>query len=385
MASLQLLILASIFITISLATPLILPITKDPQTLQYLTHIHQGTTRTLTKKLVIDLGGSSLWMDCKTEHSSTSYTHSPFHSLQCLTANANKHGSSFTTLDSCSLVAKNSIAGKTMDTELGEDTIIIQSIAAIDNFLFSCAPSLLLQGLPKGAKGMVGLGRNRISLPSQLTGALGFDRKFSVCLPSSNSDGAIIFNSDSLEEISKSLIYTPLIKTQSDEYYIGVKAIKINGKSLQFDSPTKEAKLSTVVPYTTLETSIYNTVTKAFIEEATMTRVEAIAPFEFCFGLKDVSKTRFGPVVPVIDLVLQSNMVKWRIYGANSMVQVSDEVMCLGLLDGGLNVEDDIVVGGYQLENNLVEFDLAGSRMGFTSLLGRETECSSLSFGREVL
>ncbi|KAF5199843.1 Basic 7s globulin [Thalictrum thalictroides] len=312
-----------------------------------------------------------------------------------------------------------------MNGEVGEDIITVQSMptATVDHhhhrYLLTCAPSLLLQGLAKGAKGMVGLGRNRISLPSQLAGAFGSNRKFSICLPPSTSPkGAMFFDTSPLirtssynviqrkgsfpntllAEVSKSLVYTPLItkgavstkEDLADEYYIGVKSIRINGRELAInkallsineDDGSGGTKLSTTAPYTTLETSVFDTVTKAFTQVATsmfnMTREAAIAPFEFCFSSENIGKAEFGSVVPIIDLVLQSNMVKWRIHGANSMVQVSDKVMCLGFLNGGLDVRDSIVLGGYQLENNLLEFDLASSRMGFSSLLNRGIECSN--------
>lgn len=61
------------------------------------------------------------------------------------------------------------------------------------------------------------------------------------------------------------------------------------------------------------------------------------------------------------------------------MVEVSDEVMCLGFLDGGSSPRASIVIGGYQLEDNLLEFNLATSMFGFSSsLLMRDTTCSDL-------
>jgi hypothetical protein len=85
--------------------------------------------------------------------------------------------------------------------------------------------------------------------------------------------------------------------------------------------------------------------------------------------------------VPQIDLVLQSSKVSWTIFGANSMVQVKSDVMCLGFVDGGLNPRTSIVIGGYQLENNLLQFDIATSRLGFSSsLLFRQTTCANFNF-----
>lgn len=57
-------------------------------------------------------------------------------------------------------------------------------------------------------------------------------------------------------------------------------------------------KLSTIQPYTTMESSVYATFSKAYIKAATfmnMTRVAAVAPFGLCFS------SNLGPLVPEID------------------------------------------------------------------------------------
>ena len=41
--------------------------------------------------------------------------------------------------------------------------------------------------------------------------------------------------------------------------------------------------------------------------------------------------------------------------GANSMVKVKENVLCLGVVDGGLKPRTSIVTGGHQLEDNMLE------------------------------
>ncbi|GMN75271.1 hypothetical protein TIFTF001_056585 [Ficus carica] len=72
------------------------------------------------------------------------------------------------------------------------------------------------------------------------------------------------------------------------------------------------------------------------------------------------------------------------------MVKVSNEVLCLGFVDGGpIRFVDwgvkftrtAIVIGGHQIEDNLLQFDLAASRLGFSSsLLLKQTSCSNFNF-----
>ncbi|KAM7466716.1 hypothetical protein LguiB_014278 [Lonicera macranthoides] len=73
--------------------------------------------------------------------------------------------------------------------------------------------------------------------------------------------------------------------------------------------------------------------------------------------------------VPYMDLVLQSESVKRKFYEANSMVKVNNTVSCLGIQNGGLNPRTVVVLGGHQLENYILEFDLVSSKLGFNSSL----------------
>lgn len=254
---------------------------------------------------------------------------------------------------------------------------------------------------------MAGLGRTRISLPSQFSASFGFDRKFAICLSSSStSSGAAFFGGGPYMmlpgiDVSKSLIYTPLIINPvstassyfsgepSTEYFIGVNSIKVNGKQVPLNpsllSIGKEGKggtkISTVNPYTAMQTSIYKAVVGAFVKELSQVpRVAPVKPFVACFNSSSIASTRVGPGVPQIDLVLQSSGVVWTMFGANSMVQAKEGVLCLAFMDGGLSPMTSIVIGGHQLEDNLLQFDLATSRLGFSSsLLFRQATCSNFN------
>ncbi|VVA89808.1 unnamed protein product [Arabis nemorensis] len=264
-----------------------------------------------------------------------------------------------------------------------------------------------LTGLAKGTVGLAGMGRHNVGLPSQFAAAFSLKRKFAVCL--SSGRGVAFFGNVSYNflpgiEISR-LTTTPLIINpvstasaytqgeKSSEYFIGVTDIKISDKSVPFnktllkiDGATgfRGTKISTVNPYTVMETSIFNAFTSAFVKSAAarnISRVSSVKPFGACFSTANVGVTRVGYAVPEIQLVLQSNDVVWRIFGANSMVSVRNDVICLGFVDGGVNARTSVVIGGFQLEDNLVEFDLASNRFGFSStLLGRRTNCANFNF-----
>ena len=67
-----------------------------------------------------------------------------------------------------------------------------------------------------------------------------------------------------------------------------------------------------------METSIYMSFTDSFVKESSamnLTLTKAVKPFNFCYPAKDIVSTQVGPAVPVIDLVMRSESVKWRFDG----------------------------------------------------------------------
>lgn len=402
---------------------LVVPVSKDNATLQYVTRVDQRTPL-INVSLVVDLGGQFLWVDCEKNYVSSTYRPARCNSVECSLARASGCGDCFSAPrpgcnnNTCGVLPDNTVTRTATGGEVAEDVLSVQSTdgsnpgraVTVSRFLFSCAPTSLLKGLASGVSGMAGLGRTGIAFPSQFASAFSFHRTFAICLTSSTTSNGVIFFGDGPYvllpniNVSQSLIYTPLfinpVSTASAytagepsaEYFIGVKSIKVDDKDVPVNTTLLSidsegyggTKISTVNPYTILETSIYNALTEAFINETAarnITRVASVAPFGVCFSSENVLSTRVGPSVPTISLVLQNETVSWSIFGANSMVQVSEDVLCLGFVDGGENPRTSIVIGGHQLEDNLLQFDLATSRLGFSStLLGRQTTCSNFNF-----
>ncbi|KAM6566140.1 hypothetical protein CsatA_025268 [Cannabis sativa] len=414
--------LISILVSLSSATTaktvpspkaLVLRVTKDAKTLQYITQITQRTPA-VQAKVVLDVGGEFLWVTVKRAVPCGSPT-----CVLSLCGGCSTYGNS--TEQFCSVTPASLYAGATT-ADLYTDIFYIQSTngfnpaksVSVPNLPFVCAPNFLLKGLARGAVGMVGLGRNKVALPSLLSSAFNFPRKFGICL-SGHSNGVVFFGKEPLVlhgvQVTDpiSLIYTPLIRNPrslvttslgnpSTEYFIGLKSINIEDKPVKFNTTLLTfknkggyggTKISTVDPYTTLETSIYKAVVAAYIKAVKIPTVKAVAPFGACYNAKSIGFTWIGPNVPRIDLVLTNDKV-WSIIGPNLMVNVGNDILCLGLVDGGpLHFVDwgvkstptAVVIGGFQIENNFLLFDLGASRLGFSkSLLPRQTECSNFNF-----
>ncbi|XP_024039580.1 basic 7S globulin [Citrus clementina] len=274
-------------------------------------------------------------------------------------------------------------------------------LVRVPRFLFACATSFLLQkGFPKNVQGIAGLGHAPISLPNQLASHFGFPPKFALCLPSSASNvpnGAIFFGDGPYLmlpgiDISSQLRFTPLTISPEGQYYITLTSIRINNKQVPINASllkfnvnagTGGTKISTIKPYTVLEHSIYQSFTRFLTSQlpGIPQLAKPVAPFSVCYDSRKLKSTRAGPGVPNIDFVLQNQNVKWTITGANSMVEARRGVTCLAFVDGGVRPRASIIIGSHQLQDNLVQFDLAGSRLGFSSsLLFRRTSCSNFNF-----
>ncbi|KAM7462681.1 hypothetical protein LguiA_030802 [Lonicera macranthoides] len=391
-----------------------LPTRKDPRTRQYYTAITMSTNIT-NVNVVIDLGGQITWFNCD-QYNSPSYRPVPCGSNRCNTlkgsgcVGCNRPQRPGCTNNTCGSSVYNPYRNLLYAEGYGTDRMNTLStdgqfvLMGYDtkSYAFSCADAALLRNLARQTLGMIGLARTKSSLPRQLSLAFKLPNKFALCLPSSENGLGDIFIGGGpyimrpvIQDLSKSLTTTPLLinpvstapaYTQgdpSDEYFIGVKSIRIDGKVVSFNNSLLTidkngnggTKLSTIARYMLLHDSIYRAFAAAFVKVAAaknIKRVAPVRPFGVCFSM-----TRANGSVPYVDLVLQSESVKWRFYEANSMVKVNNTVSCLAIQNGGLNPRTAVVIGGHQMENYLLEFDLVSSNLGFSSsLLQMNTSCS---------
>ncbi|KAJ6422283.1 hypothetical protein OIU84_027272 [Salix udensis] len=420
------------FIPSQAALPLHTPIQKDHSTGQYIISAYLKTPLKLTK-LVLDLGATYSWENCD-DYISSTYQHIP-----CNSSIANSL-SAYACMDTCedppgpncgnnsfSFILDNPIKAVDYRKVNGINAALVDSLAlpntqgslvSISNFIFSCARTGFLKGLAKGVTGLAALGNSNLSIPVQINKAFPSSPNcFAMCLSGSTSQpGLALFGSKGpynfLQgiDLSKSLVYTPLIFNPlgrdsdsnnhrlSPEYYVGLTSIKVNGKMVALNkallaidgqSGSGGTRISTIVPYTKLQSSIYKAFTLAFLKEAAspsfnLTTTKPVKPFGVCYPASAVKNTQMGPAVPIIELVLDRQDVVWKMFGSNSMVRVtkkSVDLWCLGFVDGGGIDGPSIVIGGQQLEDNLLQFDLQSKKLGFSSsILSKGTNCADFKF-----
>ncbi|CAJ2658439.1 unnamed protein product [Trifolium pratense] len=383
------------FLTIALlsfscSSQFILPIEKDPLTNLFSTSLGIGTPQH-NFNLVIDLGGPILWYDCNKSYNSSTYT-----PLSC-DSNLCTNDAGCTSCD-----------GPLKPGDTGNDVLFISN-TKVSGFLSGCTDSdafsddFPLKNLPKTSKGILGLARTQLSLTKQLSlSSNKLPNKFALCLPSSSKHGSLFIGGvpqkssfSKLQLTTIPLIINPFstapIFTEGDasyEYFIDVKSIKIGGEVLNFKSSLLSidnkgnggTKFSTLSNFTVLHSSIFKPLVRDFGKKASdkkIKKVASVAPFEACFDLSTIGRTNTGLDVPIIDLVLEGG-VEWTIFGGNSIVLVNKNVACLGFVDGGKEPRTAVVIGGNLLEDNLLEFDLVSSKLGFSSsLLLQNARCSN--------
>lgn len=390
---------------------LVAPLTRDSATLQYVMEIEYKTPLQ-KEKLAIDLSGDFMWVRCKpgAVYESSTYLPIPCHTPLCTASGSVNFGCGHCLYvpsgtichnNTCTEILTNWVTGiQIFDGELSQDVVALTGSdggrkVIVPLFAFVCAPPPLLRGLARGAAGIAGLNWGRLALPFQLSVALDFDRKFALCLPSGDqATGSVFFGSHSFGPDKANIIrlnYTFLVVPKYPrEYFLGVSGVAINQKKLAIESNTLKVNvvgsggtaISSVVPYTRVATPIYTTIVNAFVEEAAamnISRVASVQPFDACFDANTVRSTQVGPAVPVIDLLLDNEFVFWRIYGANSMVEAKDGVLCLAFVDAGAYTGTTIVIGTQQLQDNLLLFDMIEFKLFFSSsLLAFNTSCSNL-------
>ncbi|XP_071742032.1 chitinase CLP-like [Rutidosis leptorrhynchoides] len=272
----------------------------------------------------------------------------------------------------------------TFNTSNGRNTLVDEYYDIIP--VVGCAPSSSFQSFPKDVSGVMAFSTSKHASPAYLSAPLKY--VLALCLPSTlSTPGALFYGSGSYYlspqsnvDVRSYLSYTPLLKRPgSFGYFIGVNSIVIKKRSINI-TVNATTKLSTIDPYTTLRTDIYNSVVKRFSSVTKrIPSANPIAPFGLCYKASS-NDTKVGVKVPDIDFGLEGGS-KWTVSTANSMKQMTKDVACLAFVDGGATSEPAIVIGTFQFEDNFVMFNVENSTFGFSSsLLKKKTSCSNFNF-----
>lgn len=167
---------------------------------------------------------------------------------------------------------------------LATEKFTLTNSDVFDGIYFGCGVNN--GGLFNGSAGLLGLGRSKISFPSQT--AKTYNNIFSYCLPSSSSGtGHLTFGSSG---ISNSVKFTPISSSAGSNFYgIDIIGITVGDKKLEFTSRTG-AIIDSGTVITRLPPTVYAELRSVFREKMSNYKTtSALSILDTCYdftGLK---------------------------------------------------------------------------------------------------
>ncbi|KAF8036929.1 hypothetical protein BT93_C2609 [Corymbia citriodora subsp. variegata] len=242
----------------------------------------------------------------------------------------------------------------------GKEKLTLTSTEVIDNFLFGCGQNN--QGLFGGAAGLLGLGRDKLSLVQQTASKYG--KYFSYCLPSSSSSsGHLTFGKGS--GASSSVKFTPLATiSQGDNFYgIKIEGISVGGTRLSISSSifsNAPGIIDSGTVITRLPPTAYSALSKAF--KKLMTRyptAPALSILDTCYDLSKYSSV----TIPKVSFYF-SGAANVDLDPSGILYAASASQVCLAFAGNGDDT-DVLIYGNVQQQSFEVVYDVAGLKLGF--------------------
>ncbi|GLU01203.1 hypothetical protein SLE2022_185240 [Rubroshorea leprosula] len=243
----------------------------------------------------------------------------------------------------------------------GTERLTLTSADIFDNFVFGCGENN--QGLFRGAAGLLGLGRNELSLPSQI--AQKYNKVFSYCLPSSaSSTGYLSFGNSGF---SNSVKFTPLVTlSRGPSFYgLGITGISVDGKRLSISSSvftTAGTIIDSGTVITRLPPTAYSALRTAFRQG--MSKYPMGKEFQIldtCYDLSSYNSVS----IPNISISF-SGGVELEIAPAGILIVISPSQVCLAF--AGNNDDSEVgILGNVQQRTLQVVYDGANGRLGFAA------------------
>ncbi|OAY49009.1 aspartyl protease family protein 2 [Manihot esculenta] len=224
------------------------------------------------------------------------------------------------------------------------------------------------EGLFVGAAGLLGLGRGRLSFPSQ--SGRRFKRKFSYCLvdrSASSRPSSVVFGDSA---ISRTARFTPLISNPKLDtfYYVELLGISVGGTLVPGISASLfkldqtgsgGVIIDSGTSVTRLTRPAYMALRDAFRARTTnLKRAPEFSLFDTCFDLSGMTEVK----VPTV--VLHFRGADVSLPASNYLIPVdSNGSFCFAFAGtmSGLSI-----IGNIQQQGFRVVYDLAGSRVGFS-------------------
>ncbi|KAL7165898.1 hypothetical protein ACSBR2_036715 [Camellia fascicularis] len=242
------------------------------------------------------------------------------------------------------------------------ETLTLTPSDVFPKYLFGCGEKN--QGLWNGVAGLIGLGRDRLSIVSQVSSKYG--NYFLYCLPSTPSyTGYLTFGTGGRSFTGSSLKFTPLLsKSQGPSfYYVDIIGIKVGGKTLSISRSVFKKSGSIIdsgTVITRLPPAAYNALKTAFRRHMTQYRMaKPFSIFDTCYRVKKNTTLK----APSISFVFGGN-IEVVIDSSGILFATSSKKACLAFA-GNSNSSDMGIFGNAQQKTLDVVYDVAGGKLGF--------------------
>ncbi|KAK9940461.1 hypothetical protein M0R45_017122 [Rubus argutus] len=242
-----------------------------------------------------------------------------------------------------------------------KDSLTLTSTDLFDGFLFGCGQDN--EGLFRGSAGLLGLGRNKISLIEQT--AQKYGRFFSYCLPSTPSSTGYLSFGRGNEGPSNNVKFTPLSTVSQGGSFYGLNVVGIIVSGRQLSIPTSVFSSSgTIIDsgtvITRLQATAYNALRDAF--QNGMKRYPQAKAFSILDTCYDLSGSNTIDL-PTIAFTFGGGM-KLDLDASGILYVVSTSQVCLAFA-GNSDDSDFAIFGNVQQKRLQVVYDVAGGKIGF--------------------
>ncbi|XP_051151458.1 aspartyl protease family protein At5g10770-like isoform X2 [Andrographis paniculata] len=248
---------------------------------------------------------------------------------------------------------------------LSKDTLTISKSAVFQNFFFGCGQNN--QGLFGNTAGLIGLGRDQLSVVSQTAGTYG--KYFSYCLPSSSSSTGHL--SLGRSRASGSVIFTPFASSSQGAasnsfYFVDIDGISVGGRALSISQSVFQAAGGTIVDSGTVITRLppaaYSALSTEFQQQMKKYPVApAYSILDTCYDFSNYTNTKI--VIPTISFTFRGN-AKVNLDASGILIAINGKQACLAFA-GNSDSSTVAIFGNTQQKTLEVVYDVAGGRLGF--------------------
>ncbi|XP_042501049.1 aspartyl protease family protein At5g10770-like [Macadamia integrifolia] len=242
----------------------------------------------------------------------------------------------------------------------GRETLTLTSSDVFNKFMFGCGQRN--DGLFGYTAGLLGLGRNKISLISQTYQKYG--GLFSYCLPStSSSTGYLAFGYQG--KISSNVKFTPLLVNTADPsfYFLDLIAISVGGKKLPISASvfaTSGTIIDSGTVITRLPPTAYSTLRSSFRKlMSSYPMVSPISILDTCYNFTGYKTVKIPKIALYFRGGIPMDIDSSGVFFVRNIAQV-----CLAFA-GNSDAGDIAILGNKQQQRLDVIYDVAKKRIGF--------------------